>query len=308
MKNDEIIDAILAEPAFSPYIAHIRTLEASLGTYTSFPEDLDPRLASALRNKGIHHLYTHQEAVWKAARSGKHSIVVTPTASGKTLCYNLPTLQSLLEDSTARALYLFPTKALSQDQQAELNELVLGSSSVPAAGSVPLPIKVATYDGDTPDSLRVASRDSGRIIVSNPDMLHAGILPNHPKWIKFFSNLHYVVIDEAHTYRGIFGSHVANVIRRLKRIAAFYGSKPVFILCSATIGNPKELAQMLIEEELVLVGKSGAPRGKKKVILYNPPLLDAVQGIRRSVMTESQRWALAFLRAGIKTILLPILG
>lgn len=166
-----------------------------------------------------------------------------------------------------------------------------------------LPVKVCTYDGDTPDSLRTAARDSGRIVVSNPDMLHAGILPNHPKWIKFFSRLRYVVVDEAHAYRGVFGSHVANVLRRLKRIAAFYGANPTFILCSATVGNPRELAEMLIEDEVVLVGESGAPRGEKRVILYNPPLVDAVQGIRRSVMTESQRWALAFLRAGIKTIL-----
>jgi DEAD/DEAH box helicase domain-containing protein len=160
-----------------------------------------------------------------------------------------------------------------------------------------------TYDGDTPDSLRVAARDSGRIIITNPDMLHAGVLPNHPRWIRFFSNLKYVVIDEAHAYRGVFGSHVANVIRRLRRVASFYGSRPVFILCSATIANPKELAETLIGGRALLVDKNGAPRGGKRIILYNPPLVDAVQGIRRSVVTESRRWMIAFLRAGIKTIL-----
>lgn len=331
MERSSPLDTILSDPAFAPYIVESRVLPATEGVYAPFPDDLDPRIASSLRAKGIDRLYSHQAAVWEAARAGKNAVVVTPTASGKTLCYNLPCLQALLEDETARALYLFPTKALSQDQQAELNELVLGEAASSsrsegetskggrtvggaadgqAVGSessgrkrATLPIKVCTYDGDTPDSLRVAARDSGRIVVSNPDMLHAGILPNHPKWIKFFSRLKYVVVDEAHAYRGVFGSHVANVLRRLKRIAEFYGSKPVFILCSATVGNPKELAQMLIEDEVVLVGESGSPRGEKRVILYNPPLVDAVQGIRRSVMTESQRWALAFLRAGIKTIL-----
>ncbi len=164
-------------------------------------------------------------------------------------------------------------------------------------------IKITTYDGDTPESLRISARDTGRIIISNPDMLHTGILPNHPKWIKFFSNLKYIVIDEAHAYRGVMGSHVANVIRRLRRITSFYGAKPQFILCSATIGNPKELAQALIGLPVELVDKNGAPRGEKRIILYNPPLVDKVQGIRRSVVTESRRWMIALLKAGIKTIL-----
>lgn len=298
MDNAATIEAILADPAFAPYIGCVRRLEPIPGRFSPFPAELDARLAAALRSRGIEELYSHQRDVWAAARSGRDVVVVTPTASGKTLCYNLPVVQTLLEDESARALYLFPTKALSQDQQAELNELVLGG-----AGGGRLPLKVCTYDGDTPDSLRAAARETGRIVVSNPDMLHAGVLPNHPKWIKFFSDLRYVVVDEAHAYRGIFGSHVANVLRRLKRIAAFYGSKPVFILCSATVGNPKELAEALVGAEVELVAENGAPRGGKTVVVYNPPLVDAVQGIRRSVMTESQRWALAFLRAGIKTIL-----
>ena len=297
MDNALVLEKILRDPAFAPFIVEERVLEASAGETVPFPADLDPALAAALRSRGIAEIYTHQGEVWEQVRRGRNVVVVTPTASGKTLCYNLPVLHTLLGDERARALYLFPTKALSQDQQAELNEIV--SALAPKAR----PVKVSTYDGDTPDSLRIAARDGGRIIISNPDMLHAGILPNHPKWIKFFSALAYVVIDEAHAYRGVLGSHVADLIRRLRRVAAFYGAAPQFILCSATIANPRELAETLIGAEAALVDKNGAPRGEKRVILYNPPLVDAVQGIRRSVVTESRRWMLAFLKAGIKTIL-----
>jgi DEAD/DEAH box helicase domain-containing protein len=284
---------ILTGPGFAPHIVEERLLPATDGDFVPLPADLDNRIAGALRNRGIRAIYTHQGEVWERVRQGHNVVVVTPTASGKTICYNLPTLQALLLDDKARALYIFPTKALSQDQQSELNELTGGE----------IPVKVSTYDGDTPESLRVAARDTGRIIISNPDMLHGGILPNHPRWIKFFSNLKYIVIDEAHAYRGVLGSHVADVLRRLRRVCAFYGSKPQFILCSATIANPKELAETLIGAEVSLVDNNGAPRGEKRIILYNPPLVDAVQGIRRSVVTESRRWMLAFLKAGIKTIL-----
>ncbi|MDR0411892.1 MAG: DEAD/DEAH box helicase [Treponema sp.] len=290
---NKTLDDILAE--FAPYIVEDRLIPASAGQTAPFPTDLDARIAEILQRRGVSCLYTHQGEVWEYVRGGRNTVVVTPTASGKTLCYNLPILHALLQDDKARALYLFPTKALSQDQQAELNVLV--------GGDTPLPVKVSTYDGDTPGSLRISARDLGRIIISNPDMLHDGILPNHPKWVKFFSHLKYVVIDEAHAYRGVFGSHVANVIRRLKRIAAFYGSKPCFILCSATIANPQEHAESLIGDAVALVDKNGAPRAEKRVILYNPPLVDPVQGVRRSVLTESQRWMLAFLKAGVKTIL-----
>ncbi|MDR1247921.1 MAG: DEAD/DEAH box helicase, partial [Treponema sp.] len=287
------LQKILADPAFAPYIVEERLLPATRGDFVPLPDGLDSRIAGGLRSRGITEIYTHQAAVWEQVQGGRNVVVVTPTASGKTLCYNLPVLQALLRDEKARALYLFPTKALSQDQQAELNEL---------AGEN-IPVKVSTYDGDTPESLRAAARDTGRIIISNPDMLHAGILPNHPRWIKFFANLKYIVVDEAHAYRGVLGSHVADVFRRLRRICAFYGSRPQFILCSATIANPKELAETLIGGEVSLVDNNGAPRGEKRIILYNPPLVDAVQGIRRSVATESRRWMLAFLKAGIKTIL-----
>ena len=302
------LERLLASPEFARNIVLDRLIPAADGSYVPFPSGLDSRLAGILRKRGVRRIYTHQGAVWEAARAGRNVVVVTPTASGKTLCYNLPVMQALLEDPQARALYLFPTKALSQDQQAELNELVLarpaGGEAEPADGETALPVKIATYDGDTPRSLRTAARDSGRIIISNPDMLHAGILPNHPKWIKFFSRLTYIVIDEAHAYRGVLGSHVANVIRRLRRIAAFYGSRPAFILCSATIGNPRELAAALTGmDDILLVDKNGAPRGEKRVILYNPPLVDPVQGIRRSAVSESRRWMVALLKAGVKTIL-----
>ena len=311
---EETLKKILASPEFAQNIVVEKLLPASPGQFTSFPPELEERIVAALRNRGIDQIYTHQREVWENVKTGRHSegvtshtVVVTPTASGKTLCYNLPVLDTLLRDDKARALYLFPTKALSQDQQSELNELVganlQGGASCKPAASPAIPVKVATYDGDTPETLRVSARDTGRIIISNPDMLHAGILPNHPKWIKFFSNLKFIVIDEAHAYRGVLGSHVADLIRRLKRVAAFYGSRPVFILCSATIGNPKELAETLIGEEVKLVDNNGAPRGEKRIILYNPPLVDSVQGIRKSVASESRRWMLAFLKEGIKTIL-----
>ena len=300
MDNTKVLESILSSPEFAPNIVVNKMLPAFEGSFVPFPKDLDDRIAAALRHRGITQIYTHQGEVWEQVQQGRNTVVVTPTASGKTLCYNLPVLDKLLRDEKARALYLFPTKALSQDQQAELNELVGGDTG---KSDTTIPIKVATYDGDTPDSLRVSARDTGRIIISNPDMLHAGILPNHPKWIKFFSNLKYVVVDEAHAYRGVLGSHVADLIRRLKRVTAFYGSKPVFILCSATIGNPKELAETLIGDEVALVDNNGAPRGEKRIVLYNPPLVDSVQGIRRSSVTESRRWMLAFLKGGIKTIL-----
>jgi DEAD/DEAH box helicase domain-containing protein len=205
----------------------------------------------------------------------------------------VPVLNEILRDPDARALYLFPTKALSQDQQAELNATLTEGE---------LDVAVMTFDGDTPVAIRGNARTRGQIIISNPDMLHAGILPNHTKWVQFFQNLRYVVIDELHTYRGIFGSHVCNVIRRLRRVAAFYGSDPRFIMCSATIGNPGELAAAMIEAPVSVVDRNGAPTGEKHVILYNPPLVDRVQGIRQGIVHASRTLALRFLRRGVKTI------
>ncbi|NLK61360.1 MAG: DEAD/DEAH box helicase, partial [Treponema sp.] len=289
---------ILDDSRFTPHIEGITVLPEREAVTRPFPDGIDERLREALSARGIGELYEHQALAYESARAWKHTVVVTPTASGKTLCYNLPVMQSLLENPASGALYLFPTKALSQDQQSEINEL-----AEPADGREGIPLRVCIYDGDTPQSIRADARERGRIIISNPDMIHTGILPNHPKWIRFFSNLSYIVVDEMHTYRGIFGSHMANVIRRIRRVARFYGSDPVFIFCSATIGNPQELAERLIGEEVHLIDKNGAPSGKKTIVLYNPPLVDAVQGIRKSVMTESQQWAIAFLEQGIKTIL-----
>ncbi|MEA1910475.1 MAG: DEAD/DEAH box helicase [Spirochaetota bacterium] len=264
------------------------------GIYQDIPEEVFPVIKDTLIARGITQLYLHQAESYHSVISGENIVVVTPTASGKSLCYNLPVLQKLIENPEERALYLFPTKALSQDQQSELNEIITMGD---------IPVKVSTYDGDTPSSVRVSARESGRIVISNPDMLHSGILPNHPKWIKFLSNLKYVVIDEVHIYRGIFGSHMTNVIRRLKRIANFYGSDPIFICCSATISNPLELARQIVESDLRLIDKSGAPTGEKHIVLYNPPLVDPVQGIRRGVVLESSKIAAKFLSSKIKTII-----
>jgi DEAD/DEAH box helicase domain-containing protein len=290
---DAILQQLEANPEFRENLTYTHVVPPREGSYAPIPEEIPAVLREALAGEGIERLYSHQRRAWETVRAGGNAVIVTPTASGKTLSYNLPVVQGLLEHPEQRALYLFPTKALSQDQQSALNEIVLGGA---------LPLKVSTYDGDTPQSLRVAARDSGRIVISNPDMLHAGILPNHPKWIKFLSNLRYVVIDEVHMYRGIFGSHVTNLLRRLKRIAAFYGTKPQFICCSATIGNPRELAERVLEEPTELIDENGAPAGEKRVYFYNPPLVDAVQGIRRGVVLESKRIAVQLLTAGIKTI------
>lgn len=295
MENLEtIIESVRSDSGFMKHVAHWEHLPAREGRYVSFPEDLDPLLVEALENRGLGSLYTHQEEAYRSARAGNHTVIVTPTASGKTLCYNLPVLQTLLEERDSRALYLFPTKALSQDQQSELNEII-------EKGNLPLPVN--TYDGDTPNSVRIAARNSGRIVISNPDMLHAGILPNHPKWIRFLSALKYVVIDEIHTYRGVFGSHMTNLLRRLRRITEFYGSGPVFICCSATIGNPKDLAEKLLEKPVTVVDRNGAPAGERHIVLYNPPLVDRVQGIRRGVVLESRNLGTSFLKRKIKTII-----
>jgi DEAD/DEAH box helicase domain-containing protein len=289
----DIIRDLESDKSFLSCVTHKETIPARAGRYVPLPDQLDPRLREALTARGITHLYSHQAECLRLSREGKHLVVVTPTASGKTLCYNLPVLEHLLADPAAKALYLFPTKALSQDQQSELNEVILGGT---------LPVKVATYDGDTPSSLRVSLRDSGRIVITNPDMLHTGVLPNHTKWLKFLKNLRYIVIDEMHTYRGIFGSHMTNLIRRLKRLARFYDSQPQFLLCSATIGNPRELAERILGEAVALVDENGAPSGERHLYFYNPPLVDPVQGLRRSTVKVAEDLALKFLRRRIKTI------
>jgi DEAD/DEAH box helicase domain-containing protein len=269
-------------------------IPASAARFAPLPDDLRPELIRALAARGVERLYAHQADAYNAVRRGRHLVVVTPTASGKTLCYNLPVLQRLLEQPDRRALYMFPTKALAQDQLAELSALKHG---------LPIDLRVDTYDGDTSPGRRTAIREGGHIVMTNPDMLHAGLLPHHTRWRRLFSSLDFVVIDELHMYRGLFGSQVANVIRRLKRICAFYGSSPTFICTSATIANPLQLAQRLLEEENIeLVERNGAPRGERRLIFYNPPLLNREMGVRRSSMLEARRIAAPWIRAGVQTI------
>lgn len=262
------------------------------GRYAPMPEDVPAALRAALRARGIERLYSHQAEAWAATQAGEHVAVVTPTASGKSLCYTLPVLSAAMAGA-AKALYLFPTKALAQDQVAELLELN-------RAGE--LGVKAFTFDGDTPGDARQAIRLHGDIVVSNPDMLHQAILPHHTKWAQFFENLRYVVIDEVHTYRGVFGSHVANVLRRLKRVCAFYGANPQFILCSATIGNPQAHAQALIEAPVRAIVDSGAPSGDKHVLLWNPPVVNADLGLRASARSQSNRIARIAIKSGLKTL------
>jgi len=262
------------------------------GRFAELPAELDERLRQALQRRGIERLYTHQREAWEAARAGRAFVVVTPTASGKTLCYNLPVLQAALTEG-AKALYLFPTKALAQDQVAEIVELN-------QAGG--LGVRAYTFDGDTPGDARKAVRTRGDIVVSNPDMLHQGILPHHTKWAQFFEGMRYVVIDEMHSYRGVFGSHVANLLRRLRRVCAFYGTDPVFIFASATIANPGELAGRLIEREVLAITDSGAPQGERQLLLWNPPVINPDLGIRASARSQSTRVARLATRMGLKNI------
>jgi DEAD/DEAH box helicase domain-containing protein len=307
------------------WVTTVRRLPPLEARYTPFGELLDPRLCDVLRQRGVDQLYTHQAAAIDHARAGRHVVVTTPTASGKTLCYNAPVLSTILRDPSARALYLFPTKALAQDQLAELHELAdllsRRNSGSPARtppphdagvrrggpgparwGESDLEIGVFTYDGDTPQDARRAIRGRAHIVLSNADMVHSGILPHHPRWAKLFENLRYVVIDELHAYRGVFGSHLTNVLRRLRRICRHYGSTPTFVCSSATIANPRELAEALVEQPFELVSESGAPRGEKFFLFVNPPVVNAQLGIRRSYLAETRRLASEFLKRKLQTI------
>ena len=276
----------------SPVTA-IHRQPACEGRFEPLPATVDERLAKVLEGKGITQLYSHQAEAFECIRRGEHIVVVTPTASGKTLCYNLPIVNRMLADPDACALYLFPTKALAEDQLDELHGFVEAADAE---------IGVFTYDGDTPQDARRAIRRRARVVLSNPDMLHAGVLPHHTRWARFFENLRYIVVDELHTYRGVFGSHVANVFRRLKRICDFYGSKPQFICCSATIANPTELARALTEKPVEAIGGNGAPSGEKCLVFYNPPVVNQQLGIRRSYIAESRRMAETLLERGRQTL------
>lgn len=290
---EEWLEQLRHRPEIMENVTYWHTIPARPARTVPMPPDVHPKLVRALAERGIRELYTHQAAAFRSVAAGRHVVTVTPTASGKTLCYNLPVLQTILQDESARALYIFPTKALAQDQVAELQEL---------ADLMEADIKTHTYDGDTPPTVRQVIRNAGHIVVTNPDMLHSAILPHHTKWVKLFENLRYVIIDELHAYRGVFGSHVANVIRRLKRICRFYGSRPQFLCASATIRNPKEHAERLIGEPVDLNDDNGAPSGEKHMIFYNPPVVNRQLGIRRSSVLESQKIAGLLLKDGIQTI------
>ena len=275
-------------------IIHWHTLDGKRAAYAPFPDELHPSLQQALRLRGIEQLYTHQREAFDKATSGTSFTAITPTASGKSLCYHLPVLQEIINNKSSRAIYLFPTKALAQDQKTNLNELIEATGEE---------ILSYTYDGDTAPSIRTKIRKAGQIVMTNPDMLHSGILPHHTKWVSLFENLKYIVIDELHTYKGVFGSHVAHVIRRLKRICAFYGSNPIFICTSATIKNPQELAESLTNEKHEIITKSGAPVGKKTFIFYNPPIVNTTFGVRRSAVLEVRDLSTRLFEAGIQTII-----
>jgi DEAD/DEAH box helicase domain-containing protein len=289
----EALGALVARYRADEVLTAVRHIPAREAQFRAMPAWVRAELAAAYHAKGIEKLYTHQAAAAELAHAGKNFVVVTPTASGKTLCYNLPVLNAVLENADTRALYLFPTKALAQDQLAELHDLAKRLDDC---------FGVFTYDGDTPSDARRAIRERGHVILTNPDMLHTGILPHHTKWTRVFENLRYIVLDELHTYRGVFGSHLANVLRRLARIAEFYGSKPQFICCSATIANPGELAAQLIAEPVQVVEENGAPAAEKLFVFYNPPMVNRNLGIRRSYLNETTRVAKELLARKLQTI------
>lgn len=293
MNVDQLAESLRSDPTFMQNVVRWDVLPARPAVYEPFPDSLDPRLLPVLEKRGAHQLYRHQAHAIREVLAGRDVVVVTPTASGKTMCYNLPVLSAILQNDDARALYLFPTKALSADQVSELYELI---------EAMGVDIKTYTYDGDTPGAARKAVRQAGHIVVTNPDMLHSGILPHHTKWVKLFENLRYIVIDEIHTYRGVFGSNLANVLRRLLRLCDFYGSHPQFILCSATIANPKELAETLTGREVSLVDDNGAPMGVRHFVFYNPPVVNRQLGIRKGVLQETRRIAGLLLQNGIQAI------
>jgi DEAD/DEAH box helicase domain-containing protein len=289
----DVLEAFSERDPYGEILTAIRHFPAREAQWAEFPAWVHSALMAAYAAKGIRRPYSHQATAAEAVHTGKNIVVVTPTASGKTLCYNLPILNAVLENSDSRALYLFPTKALAQDQLAELHDLNERLENR---------VGVFTYDGDTPSDARKAIRERAHIALTNPDMLHTGILPHHTRWTRMFENLRYIVVDELHTYRGVFGSHLCNVLRRLKRIARFYGSEPQFICCSATIANPGELASRLIEADVEVLNANGAATAEKTFVFYNPPVVNRALGIRRSYINESSRVAQEFLKHELQTI------
>ena len=299
----QALEGLSASPAplgavADPIVTAARRLPAVVASFEPYPDGIDERLRAALAARGIEQPYTHQAEALAHILAGRNVVTVTPTASGKTLCYNAPVLNAILQDPSTRALYLFPTKALAQDQLAELHVL----SELVTRGT-DAEIGVFTYDGDTPADARRAIRGKAHVVLSNPDMVHSGILPHHPRWAKLFENLRFVVIDELHAYRGVFGSHLSNILRRLHRVCRHYGSDPIFICSSATIANPRELAENLTGRAFELVERSGAPRGEKFFLFVNPPVVNAQLGIRRSYLSEARRVSLEFLKHNLQLIL-----
>ncbi len=294
MAIDLVLDRWERSKEISPCIMRMEVLPMRRGKWAEYPAFIHHDLVSVLKKRGISRLYSHQKEAVEAVHAGKDVVVVTPTASGKTLCYNLPVLNYKIEHPEARSLYLFPTKALAQDQMVELQGFL---------AELPLAMKIHTYDGDTPDDARRAIRLQGDIVITNPDMLHTGILPHHTKWAGFFQNLKHVVLDELHFYRGVLGSHMANVMRRLDRISAFYGSRPQFICSSATIANPKDLAESLVEKPMDLIAKSGAPSGEKVFVFFNPPVINKELGIRGNHLKVAEKLSRPLLKEKVQTII-----
>src|SRR5213080_2284083 len=272
-------------------IAYLGTEPAREARLAPLPDDLHTRVLDALAAQGIDQLYTHQRAAWDAAARGEHVVVTTGTASGKTLAFNLPVLDAIAREPKQRALYLYPTKALAQDQLRSLSSFRLQR------------LRAAIYDGDTETERRWQIRKWANLVLTNPDMLHVGVMPHHDRWGDVLSNLRYVIVDEAHVYRGVFGSHVANVLRRLRRLAKVYGAEPQFLLASATIANPGELAHALIGLDVTVVGSDTAPRAERTIALWNPPLLDEEVGQRASAIGEGSRVLGDLVSRGLRTLL-----
>jgi DEAD/DEAH box helicase domain-containing protein len=294
MRAVEFLELLKHLPDYEDQIVHVEHLNPQMALYSALDRPLPSVLEAALRAEGIERLYTHQAEAVNAARAGQHVLVATGTSSGKTLCYNLPVLSHLLDDPLARALYLYPTKALAQDQMRALRQL----TRHPGLRQVNL----GSYDGDTPQAARARVRQKSQIVLSNPDMLHMGILPNQMHWASFWRHLRYVVIDEAHAYRGVFGSHVGCVLRRLRRVCAMYGSQPQFILCSATIGNPAQHAEQLTGCPAQVVLDDGAPRGSREFALWNPPYAFAPPGSTVSINSEAARIICELVKAEMRSL------
>jgi DEAD/DEAH box helicase domain-containing protein len=291
---DSVLQAWRSDRQLWPSFVLDEVTPAREGVYAALPDDVAPGVRQALRGRGIEQLFSHQAEAFRLARSGKNLVIATPTASGKSLCYNLPLLERFAREPQARALYLFPTKALSRDQEESVRVLMREAGLEHGA---------ITFDGDTPGDARRAARERAGVLLTNPDMLHTGILPHHANWARLFSNLHYVVVDELHTYRGVFGSHLANVLRRLQRVARFHGSSPVFVFASATIGNPKAHAERMLGQPVELVSESGAPSGERRVMVYNPPVVNAELGIRASYLKSAVRLVADLVRSNVSTLL-----